>query len=358
LKNLNKKFEVPTVKKPPPLALATAYVAEKVTEDLTGRHGPSTIKKQLARQENTILLPRDMVRALQTAIHPEGVAARFPGRKRPVKVRGQPAAKGIMEEVHCDGHEKLGRKALRMGLASIDIYGFRDHPGKVLYLNVLPNARNQIAIGHCGAHRISVAHSHCVCVTSDIYSTETGPMKIVQQELRSCLDPDFSELQHPSTVSMSSTDDIVVESLWGYWLDYAGQNIKTAILEGPAKGFAQENTVHIHLFHWLWPKIVQQELDKFKYHFNTARRRKQANKLLPTEAPEYVFNNPEKFNLERLGTPVSKDFIAGLRARLAKPRDEVMQWVPDVFDELALQAYEVLESPALHFTTGWSTLFS
>lgn len=162
--NLNKKFQVPTVKSPPPLAVATAHVANKVAEDLTRRHGPSTIQKQLARQENPVLLPRfvfefraakynspsisDMVRALQTAIDPEGAAVRFPGRKRPVKVRGQLTARGIMEEVHCDGHEKLGRKALRMGLAGIDIYGFRDHPGKVLHLAVLPNARDQIAIGH------------------------------------------------------------------------------------------------------------------------------------------------------------------------------------------------------------------
>ncbi|KAJ7218604.1 hypothetical protein GGX14DRAFT_390375 [Mycena pura] len=355
--NLNKKFEVPTVKRPPPLAVATAHVANKVAEDLTRRHGPLTIQKQLARQENPVLLPRDMVRALQTAIDPEGAATRFPGRKRPVKVRGQLTAKGIMEEVHCDGHEKLGRKALRMGLAGIDIYGFRDHPGKVLYLTVLPNARDQIAIGHVYLDCLEVNGEFPEQLTFD-GGTETGPMKIVQQELRRCLDPDFSELEHPSTVSMSSTDNIPIESLWKYWLDYAGQNIKTAILEGPAKGFAQQNTVHIYLFHWLWPKIVQQELDQFKYHFNTTRRRKQADKLLPTEAPEYVFNNPEKFNLEKLGTPVSKDFIAGLRARLAKPRDEVMRWVPDTFDELALQAYEVLESPPLHFTTGWSTFFS
>ncbi|KAJ6517446.1 hypothetical protein C8R47DRAFT_1205666 [Mycena vitilis] len=357
LLNLNKRFEVPTVKKPPPLALATAYVAEKVAEDLTGRHGPSTIQKQLARQENPVLLPRKMVRELQAAIDPDGAAARFPGRKRPKKVRGQLTAKGIMEEVHCDGHEKLGRKALRMGLAGIDIYGFRDHPGRVLYLAVLPNARDQIVIGHVYLDFLELNGEFPEQLTFD-GGTETGPMKTIQQELRHHLAPDFSEVERPSTVSMKSTDNIPIESLWKYWLDYAGQNIKTAILEGPAQGFAQQNTIHIHLFHWLWPKIVQQELDQFKYHFNTTRRRKQADKLLPTEAPEYVFNNPEKFNLERLGTPVSNDFLAGLRGRLAKPREEVMRWVPDAFDELAFQAYEVLGSPKLHFTTGWSTFFS
>ncbi|KAJ7222452.1 hypothetical protein GGX14DRAFT_352906, partial [Mycena pura] len=57
LTTLNKKFQVPSVRKPPPLTIVTALVAEKIAEDTIGRHGPSTIQKQLAR-ENGMLIPR------------------------------------------------------------------------------------------------------------------------------------------------------------------------------------------------------------------------------------------------------------------------------------------------------------
>jgi hypothetical protein len=53
-----------------------------------------------------------------------------------------------MEEVHCDGHEKLGAKALKMGQVGIPIYGFRDHTGIFHYLTVVPNDREEMTIGH------------------------------------------------------------------------------------------------------------------------------------------------------------------------------------------------------------------
>lgn len=89
-----------------------------------------------------------MVRGIAHTIDPEGAELRFPGNKKPAKVRGQLKAVGVMEEVHCDGHEKLGSKALRMGPVGIPIYGFRDHTGKVLHLTVVPNDRDQVTIGH------------------------------------------------------------------------------------------------------------------------------------------------------------------------------------------------------------------
>lgn len=56
---------------------------------------------------------------------------------------------GVFQEVHCDGHEKLNTKALRMGPVSIDIYGMRCHSsGKLLHYTVVPNARCSSTVGH------------------------------------------------------------------------------------------------------------------------------------------------------------------------------------------------------------------
>jgi hypothetical protein len=57
---------------------------------------------------------------------------RRPGRRKGPKKRSALDAIGIFQEIPVDGHEKLGEKALRMGPGiGIDIYGMRDHVGKI-----------------------------------------------------------------------------------------------------------------------------------------------------------------------------------------------------------------------------------
>ncbi|KAJ7733994.1 hypothetical protein B0H14DRAFT_2190057, partial [Mycena olivaceomarginata] len=53
------------------------------------------------------------------------------------------------QEIHVDGHEKLGEKALRMGSGiGIDICGMRDHIGKILWLKAVPNSRLSDTVRH------------------------------------------------------------------------------------------------------------------------------------------------------------------------------------------------------------------
>ncbi|KAF8149242.1 hypothetical protein K438DRAFT_1989005 [Mycena galopus ATCC 62051] len=340
LKEFNIKLEVPSVRKPPPLPVCTALVAQKMFEDTSRRHGPTTIQRQIAR-ETFISLPRDMVRGKAHTIDPEGAELRFPGKKTPFKVRGQLKAVGPMEEVH------LG----------IPIYGFRDHIGMVLYLTVVPNDRDEESIGHIYLDFVEATGEMPVQLTFD-GDTETGVMRAIQQELRrSLLTDELTELDRPSTVALKSTDNIPIESLWSYWQRYAGHNIKETILQGNSAGlFASGNPNHVNLFQWLWPRIVQCHLDEFKDYWNTTPRRSQKFKALPTVAPEMVFNYPERYDMLHCGTTVPARLIEELRTtHLNKNRTKVMEWVPQEFDELVSAAYELIGSPALHYTSGWST---
>ncbi|KAJ6455300.1 hypothetical protein C8R47DRAFT_996870, partial [Mycena vitilis] len=168
---------------------------------------------------------------------------------------------------------------------------------------------------------------------------------------------DLTELDRPSTVALKSTDNIPVESLWSYWRTYAGRNIKATILQGNEDGlFTPGNPNHVYLFQWLWPRIVQHHLDEFKDYWNTTPRRSQKEKILPTDAPEMVFNYPERYGMVHCGTTAPPELVNELRAtHLNKTRAEVMEWVPQEFEELASAAYEVIGMPALHYATGWET---
>ncbi|KAJ7019367.1 hypothetical protein C8F04DRAFT_1276343 [Mycena alexandri] len=339
LKTLNNKFEVPSVRKPPPLPVCTALVAQKMSENNSRRHGPTTIQHQIAR-ETGIPIPRDMVRSIAHTIDPEGAELRFPGKKTPFKVRGQLKAVGPMEEVH------LG----------IPIYGFCDHTGKILHLTVIPNDRKEDAIGHVYLDFVESTGEMPVQLTFD-GGNETGLMKALQQELWLLADK-LTELDRPSTVTLKSTDNIPIESLWSYWQTYAGQNIKEMILQGNADGlFAPGNPNHVNLFQWLWSRIVQLHLDEFQDHWNTTPRRSQKFKLLPMATPEMIFFYPEQYDMLHCGTTVPAELVKELRAtHLNKTRAEVMEWVPQVFDQLVRDTYEYIGSPGLHYTTGWVTL--
>jgi hypothetical protein len=78
---------------------------------------------------------------------PEGVDSRFPGKKK-IK-RAVLSGHGIWQELHCDGHEKLGKQALMMGSVGLSIYGMKDRwSNAILYLQCIPNDRLADAIGH------------------------------------------------------------------------------------------------------------------------------------------------------------------------------------------------------------------
>jgi hypothetical protein len=105
----------------------------------------------------------DTVREIMKDNYPHGAEIRFPGKKK-LPPRGQLLiGRGVFQEVHCDGHEKLNAKALRMGPVSIDMYGMRCHSsGKVLHMEVVPNARCSSTVGHLYLDFVEKYGSKCL----------------------------------------------------------------------------------------------------------------------------------------------------------------------------------------------------
>ena len=82
-------------------------------------------------------------------VAPAGFDHRFPGRRLDKIPRIPLTAIGPFHQIGCDGHEKIARLALKMGDASLSIYGYKDKwSDKVLKLYVVPDCRSAGAIGH------------------------------------------------------------------------------------------------------------------------------------------------------------------------------------------------------------------
>ncbi|KAF9069297.1 hypothetical protein BDP27DRAFT_1363426 [Rhodocollybia butyracea] len=202
LKQLNRQFEVPTVRKPPPLLTAATYVSKAVSANTAARNGPNTIRQTIVQQDG-VLIPRDTVRAIMKDNYSEGAEIWFPGKK---------LGQGVFQEVHFDGHEKLCAKALRMGSGHGSI-GF------------------------------------------DIR------VKLYERRL-----------------SWDSPRDTLIRA---------------------SPFIFQAHSFSSDLFHWIWPKIIQQAVDSFIHYWNDHKTRKQVNSNLPSGvAPNVIFDFPANYGLK------------------------------------------------------------
>ncbi|KAE9397803.1 hypothetical protein BT96DRAFT_822851 [Gymnopus androsaceus JB14] len=351
LKKLNAKFKVPTVNKPPPLPVAATLVTKHVFQDIAAQNGPSTIVQNIW-QEDGVFIPRDTVRSIMRDVFPHGAEMRFPGKKIP-RVRGRlRVGDGVFQEVHCDGHEKLNSKALRMGPVSIDIYGMHCHSaGKLLHYVVVPNARCSSTVGHIYLDFVEKYGMTCEKLTVD-GGSETGEMYACHQALH---DKYLPNVQTPSFVALKSTDNIVIEGSWNHWLRYKGKTLREAIEVGRNEGYFQpSNEMHVLLFNWIWPKVVQSALDEFVAYWNNHKTRNQHAANIPTgAAPNVIFDFPHNYGLSNCGVAVPTSDIAALRETILRTREECFQWVPVDFDTTAYNTYVQLNSPKLDHTTGW-----
>ncbi|KAJ7161858.1 hypothetical protein C8R43DRAFT_880590 [Mycena crocata] len=352
LKELNREFNIPTVRKPPPMPVITTLVMDEIGDDRTKGKGPEVIKTFLALKGYQI--PRSAIREVMEDNDPAGAQTRTPGTK--IKIpRKNLTAQGVFQELHCDGHEKLSSAALMMGPVGIAIYGHRDKAsGIVVDLRAVPDARHSMVIGHVYFDLLIEYGAMPIQLTFD-KGSETGDMYAAHVALRFIYTPDLDPLKFPPVVALKSTNNIPIENLWKWLRQISGRALREWIEDGKTNGlFNSGDIIHIHLFHWVWSQIVQNSLDAFKDYWNYHKSRPNSKKTLPSGvAPLQIFRNPEEYGLERMSVPVEAEVVEGLRDGLACSREEAFRWVPDDFNEAARNVYKTLNSPKLEPSRGW-----
>ncbi|KAF8143208.1 hypothetical protein K438DRAFT_1876524, partial [Mycena galopus ATCC 62051] len=239
LKELNKKFCVPSARKFAAVEESTAAIAHIISRDVHQGQGPDTVK-QIASLHLNLTIPRDFVRATMT-----GLVGPFPSERR------KPGwGKGPKQ---------------RSALNAIDTYGMRDHVGKVLWLTVLPNSRLSDAVRHVFLDMVSAFGITLVQVTFD-GGSELDWLAAIQTTLRETFAPDLSAEEWKPVVAVQSSSNILIESTRSYDRKFNGRTIRDVLEEGRIY-LIPGDVIHRNLFHWLWPKIVQIGLNEFLDYF-------------------------------------------------------------------------------------------
>jgi hypothetical protein len=106
---------------------------------------------------------------------------------------------------------------------------------------------------------------------------------------------------------------------------------------------------------WLWPPLMQRELDKFCASANNRRVRKQKDKILPSGVtPNLAYLFPEKFGgrdcLQNVDVQIVEEMLEDMRAE----KEALSDWgVPVEFSTRAQAVYKSLNSPEITLDNIW-----
>ncbi|KAL0955296.1 hypothetical protein HGRIS_004185 [Hohenbuehelia grisea] len=174
--------------------------------------------------------------------------------------------------------------------------------------------------------------------------------------------PSIDSHVYPACVLMKSVHNTVIEGFWRWLREKSGSSMKAHILRSKDEHVYDPNVIfHRDLFYWIFPPLVQAELDQFCTWWNLHRVRPQQDKDMPSgHVPLDALKYPSLYGGLNCLVEVPKPIIQDLREYLTEEvgsRKECLHWVTDEFEALANEVWEDMGSPRITFENSW-TIFA
>lgn len=321
-------------------------VLDQLEKDPSRQQGPALIKEGI-RMTTGIDLTRDYVESEMRVHDPDGFELRDP-TSRQIK-RGTLVNIGIHEEWSGDGHDKLKE-------IGFPVYGIRDvWSGKWLGLWVLPNNRMKEAVAYLWLSVIEEYGGLPIQTTTDC-GTETVVIYGLVVALREAFTT-LSPEEIPAHRFLKSVYNITIERGWLRFKLQFGDNVKEFWARGELDGvYNPNNQKHQLLVQWLWPKLIQQELDQQRARFNAHKTRYDRNKYNPSGvSPNIAFSLYQDHGghdcLQKLSAEQLK-IIRDLKELIGG--EKLIRFVTPPFSERCEEAFSSLEVTELTFENVWA----
>lgn len=322
-------------------------VVAHMEEDVAGTLGKGALKKQIALRTG-VHLKRKTVGEIQSMVDPVAALARHPTSRQIRRV--QLISRGPNEVWCCDGHDKLSKYGFGM-------WGIRDKfSRKWLGLWVLPNNR----IGGVVAFLwLSLVHKlgGIPRQTSSDCGTENLEIAGFAGALQETLTRAGDEAP-PAHIFLRSVHHIPIECGWLDLRRALGYNLQIHWERGN-NVYKLNDPIHQTLVRWLWPPVIQKELDRFCDEANNKRVRKQKNKVLPSGvSPNISYTFPERFEGEDCLQPIDRNLVQAMldSERMRPEKRLATDWgVPDSFALRAQDAMRRLHIEEVTLPTIWIT---
>ncbi|KAJ7151306.1 hypothetical protein C8R43DRAFT_1004776 [Mycena crocata] len=328
LGDIERRLDIPSVRRSKvPSEVAAQAVADEIDKDLNQSIGPNFVRSKL--KDKLIMVYRHPLSAL-----------------------------GPFHEVSSDGHEKLGQQALKMGDVGLPIYAWKDKwTADLLKMNVVPNCRTNAAIGHLFIDFIEEQGGIGLQKTTDLGS-EIGWLKAIQIFLRERFAPDIDLDIYPAHAGIKSVHNTIIEAFWRWLRVKLEINLFDHVIRGKTEQIFDPNVAfHRDLFNWIFPPLIQGELDEFRVYWNQHRIRAQPNKTMPSgHVPVDALEHPEIYGGINCFIKIPKETIDNLREVLTQevgPRSDHLQWVDNEFSSLAESVHKSIGSPKITLNNSW-----
>jgi hypothetical protein len=106
------------------------------------------------------------------------------------------------------------------------------------------------------------------------------------------------------------------------------------------------------LVQWLWPKLIQQELDQFKDRMNNHKVRSDINKMNPSGvSPNVCYALCQKYGGENCIQPIDIALVRGLMEDIGG--EELVRFVPLEYATRAQGVYDGLNVENFTFENVW-----
>ncbi|PPR07995.1 hypothetical protein CVT24_002686 [Panaeolus cyanescens] len=281
-----------------PEATKRQLVLDAMGQDPAQRKGPHAIKEVIVTQ-SSVHLTRDYIASEMQKHAPEGFASRAPTAAK--HNRTQLVSLGPHHEWSGNGHDKL----VKIGFP---IWGVRDKwSGKWLGLWVLPNNRLKAAVAYLylqlveeqkgelflyflsrtttcrsdpNAATIFPYQGFPIQMTTDCGSENTTLYKI-SNVLREIFASHLPLDELAAHRFMQSINNITIERGWLSFRLQWGDNVHL-FWEAGAALYNPTDPKQKYLVDWLWPTLIQQELDELRERLNNHVVRYNKDKKLPS----------------------------------------------------------------------------
>ncbi|KAF9461875.1 hypothetical protein BDZ94DRAFT_791699 [Collybia nuda] len=316
-------------------------VVDQMSKDPSSSAGPRTVRERIAF-DTGILLTRDYITDEMRIQDPEGFRKREPEGKK--VHRTQLISLGIHHEWSADGHDKLSQ-------IGFPIWGVRDkYSGKWLGLWVVPNNRLKDAIGYLYLSLVKELGGMPLQSTTDCGS-ETVLMYALANALREFFSPDLDLDELAAHKFLKSIYNITIERGWYRLRISWGDNVKIFWAAG-SEVYNSTNTCHFNLVQWLWPKLIQQELDEFRERANAHTTRFDREKQIPSGvSPDVAFALFEDYGGEDCLQPVDINVVQSLMEEIGG--EDLIRFVSVEYADRAQNVYDTLGIQKLSFQNVW-----
>uniref|UniRef100_A0A8H8CM95 Integrase core domain-containing protein n=1 Tax=Psilocybe cubensis TaxID=181762 RepID=A0A8H8CM95_PSICU len=308
------------------------YIILELNDDPSKGRGVSTIRARIASNYG-IHLPRDFVSDIMHIQDPDGFDLRKPTSKKVFRVRKAPI--GINERWSGDGHNKLNS-------IGFPIWGVVDDAtSKWIGAWVVPSNRLATVIGYLFLVLVEKMGGMPLQFTTDCGS-ETTQLYGLINALRNAFQANLDSSELPAHVYLRSVHNISIERSWLRLRLKWGNNAVIIFNRGIDAGLYNPDDIRQkQLCLWLWPRMLQCELDQFMEFQNGVRMRKDSKKAGPSGCSRNeAFLFPERWGGINCLQPVDLDVVREIKEKMGG--EELLSFVSAEFANEAQKAFDSL----------------